>query len=242
MSSYGSHTQRAARRNHADKRITSLVAKEMAKVIPQIVSEINEVSSKFSVESKSDTPRTPFSFKQFEAAVLQNFTGEDGPSAMFQWFDSIEVTFRQSGCPENLRTVNATGVFQSRALDWWIVERNRCGNDSAYGLSWEELKELMMKEFCPPHEFQKLENEFWHIKQDGGDNAGLTAPFKQLSIICPSQGATPDMTIKKYIRALPDYVADFVQATKPATIEETYQLAVEIITTLLKLLKHSCTS
>ncbi|MFS7988126.1 hypothetical protein Hanom_Chr11g01030921 [Helianthus anomalus] len=42
-----------------------------------------------------------------------NFTGEDGPNAMFQWFDTIEVTFRQSGCPENLHTVNATGVFQS---------------------------------------------------------------------------------------------------------------------------------
>ncbi|KAJ0443040.1 hypothetical protein HanIR_Chr16g0816231 [Helianthus annuus] len=63
---------------------------------------------------------------------------------------SIEVTFRQSRCPENLRTVNATGVFQSRALDWWTAERNRRGNDAAYGLAWEELKELMMKEFCPP--------------------------------------------------------------------------------------------
>ena len=86
----------------------------------------------------------------------------------------------------------------------------------------------MKKEFCPPHELQKLENEFWNIKQDGGDNAGLTARFKQLSIICPSQVATPDMTIKKYICALPDCVADFVQAAKTTTIEETYLLAAEI--------------
>ncbi|KAF5762469.1 hypothetical protein HanXRQr2_Chr16g0777081 [Helianthus annuus] len=160
MSSFGSHTQRAARRNHADKRIASLVAKEMTKVIPQIVSEINEVSSKSSVESKSDSPKASFSFKQFKVCGPANFTGEDGPNAMFHWFDSIEVTFKQSGCPENLRTVNATGVFQSGALDWWTAERNRHNNDSAYGLSWEELRELMMKEFCPPHEVQKLENEF----------------------------------------------------------------------------------
>ena len=83
---------------------------------------------------------------------------------MFQWFDSIEVTLRQSGCPDNLRTLNAIGVFQSRALDWWTAKRNKRGNNAAYGLTWDELKDLMMKEFCPPHELQKLEDEFWHLK------------------------------------------------------------------------------
>ncbi|KAF5774952.1 putative nucleotidyltransferase, Ribonuclease H [Helianthus annuus] len=63
---------------------------------------------------------------------------------MFQWFDSIEVTLRQSGCPDNLRTVNATGVFQSRALDWWNAERNKHGNDVAYGLTWDELKDIIV--------------------------------------------------------------------------------------------------
>ncbi|KAJ0567348.1 putative transcription factor interactor and regulator CCHC(Zn) family [Helianthus annuus] len=86
----------------------------------------------------------------------------------------------------------------------------------------------MMDEFCPPHERQKLEDEFWNIKQKDGDNAALTARFKQLSIICPDQVKTSNMTIKKYIRALPDCVADFVHAAKPATIEETYLLAAEI--------------
>ncbi|KAJ0455175.1 putative transcription factor interactor and regulator CCHC(Zn) family [Helianthus annuus] len=86
----------------------------------------------------------------------------------------------------------------------------------------------MMDEFCPPHERQKLEDEFWNIKQKDGDNAALTTRFKQLSIICPDQVKTPDMAIKKYIRALPDCVADFVHAAKTSSIEETYLLAAEI--------------
>ncbi|KAJ0587760.1 putative transcription factor interactor and regulator CCHC(Zn) family [Helianthus annuus] len=86
----------------------------------------------------------------------------------------------------------------------------------------------MMDEFCPPHECQKLEDEFWNIKQKDGDNAALTAHFKQLSIICPDQVKTSDMAIKKYIRALPDCVADFIHAAKPSSIEETYLLAAEI--------------
>ncbi|KAF5797051.1 putative retrotransposon gag domain-containing protein [Helianthus annuus] len=228
MSSFGPFHSRTARHNHDDKRIAAIISKQMAKVIPQIFSELNENASKSSEESRTDAPKAAFNFKQFKAYDPKEFTGEDGPTAMFQWFDSIEVTLRQSGFPDNLRTLNATGVFQSRALDWWTAERNKRGNDAAYELTWDELKDIMMQEFCPPHERQKLEDEFWHIKQKDGDNAGLTARFKQLSIICPDQVKTPEITIKKYIRALPDCVADFVQAAKTTTIEETFLLAAEI--------------
>ncbi|KAF5819690.1 putative transcription factor interactor and regulator CCHC(Zn) family [Helianthus annuus] len=230
MSSSGQPRSRSrlTRQEKRDRRLAAIISKTVAKA----VSEVYENASKSSEMSQADAPKesskTAFSFKQFKACGPKEFTGEDGPTAMFHWFDSIEVTFRQSGCPDNLRTLNATGVFQSRALDWWTAERNKRGNDAAYALSWKKLKEIMIEEYCPSHERHKLEDEFWGIKQDKGDNAGLTARFKQLSIICPDQVKTPDMTIKKYIRALPDCVADFVLASKPATIEETYLLAAEI--------------
>ncbi|MFS7941394.1 putative transcription factor interactor and regulator CCHC(Zn) family [Helianthus anomalus] len=86
----------------------------------------------------------------------------------------------------------------------------------------------MKEEYCPPHELQKLEDEFWQIKQDKGDNAGYTTRFKQLSVICPSQVDTPKKAIAKYICGLPECVGDFVEAAKPATIEEAYQLAAEV--------------
>ncbi|KAJ0539891.1 putative nucleotidyltransferase, Ribonuclease H [Helianthus annuus] len=228
MSSSGSLHSRTARRNQKDKRIATLVAKQIAKVIPQIVSDLHENASKSSEESRTDSPKSVFSFKQFKACRPKEFTGEGRPTALFQWFDSIKVTLRQSGCPDDLLTLNVTSVSQSRALDWWTAERNKRGNDAAYGLTWDELKDVMMEEFCLPHERQKLEDEFWHIKQKDGDNAALTARFKQLSIICPDQVKTPEITIKKYIRALPDCVADFVQAAKTSTIEETYLLFAEI--------------
>ncbi|MFS7932531.1 hypothetical protein Hanom_Chr04g00368941 [Helianthus anomalus] len=92
----------------------------------KVVREVYENASKSSEGSHADTPKdsskTVFSFKQFKVCGPKEFTGEDGPTAMFHWFDSVEVTLRQSGCPENLRTLNATGVFQSRALDWWTAE------------------------------------------------------------------------------------------------------------------------
>ncbi|KAJ0857320.1 putative nucleotidyltransferase, Ribonuclease H [Helianthus annuus] len=222
------HRTPLTRQEKRDKRLVAIIAKQVAKAVSEVYENVNKSSEESRTEAPKDANKTVFSFKQFKACGPKEFAGEDGPTAMFQWFDSVEVTLRQSGCPENLRTVNATGVFQSRALDWWTAERNKRGNDAAYELTWEELKAIMMDEFCPPHERQKLEDEFWNIKQKDGDNAALTARFKQLSIICPDQVKMPDMAIKKYIRALPDCVADFVHATKTSSIEETYLLAAEI--------------
>ncbi|KAM0006588.1 putative retrotransposon gag domain-containing protein [Helianthus debilis subsp. tardiflorus] len=230
MSSSGQPRSRSRlnRQEKRDRRLAAIISKTVAKAVSEVYENVSKSSEGSQADVSKDPIKTSFSFKQFKACGPKEFTGEDGPTAMFHWFDSVEVTLRQSGCPDNLRTLNATGVFQSRALDWWTAERNKRGNDAAYALTWKELKEIMIEEFCPSHERQKLEDEFWVIKQDKGDNAGLTARFKQLSIICPDQVKTTDMTIKKCIRALPDCVADFVQASKPATIEETYPLAAEI--------------
>ncbi|KAJ0445296.1 putative transcription factor interactor and regulator CCHC(Zn) family [Helianthus annuus] len=227
MSSSGHRTPHT-RQEKRDRRLAAIIAKSVAKAVSEVYENVSKSSEESRTEAPKDANKTGFSFKQFKACGPKGFTREDGPTAMFQWFDSVEVTLRQSGCPENLRTLNATGVFQSRAFDWWTAERNKRGNDAAYELTWEELKAIMMDEFCPPHERQKLEDEFWNIKQKDGDNAALTPLFKQLSIICPDQVKTPDMAIKKYIRALPDCVADFVHAAKTSTIEETYLLAAEI--------------
>ena len=229
MPSNNSISRRVARRRaqrRADKRIASIVTKEVVKLIPQIVAQVHSQSHSRAPEDVKT--ESAFLYKHFKACDPMPFTGEGDVSQLLQWFDAIEVTLRQSGCPEDLQTTCATGVFQSRALDWWTAERNKRGISAAYALSWGELKELMKEEYCPPHEVQKLENEFWEIKQTEGDNASYTARFKQLSIICPSQVDTPKKAIAKYIRGLPECVGDFVEAAKPTTIEEAYRLAAEL--------------
>ncbi|KAJ0479914.1 hypothetical protein HanIR_Chr13g0625531 [Helianthus annuus] len=87
MSSSGPRHPRTTRKEQRDKRLAALVAKQVAKVVPQIVSELYENVSKSSEESRIETPKaTPkaaFSFKQFKACGLKEFTGEDGPTALF---------------------------------------------------------------------------------------------------------------------------------------------------------------
>ncbi|KAF5794418.1 hypothetical protein HanXRQr2_Chr08g0327861 [Helianthus annuus] len=164
MPSNNSISKRIARRRvkrSTDKRIASLVTKEVVKLIPQIVAQVHSLSNaRAAKDSKTEEPQSTFLYKHFKACDPMEFTGEGGVAQLLQWFDSIEVTLRQSGCPDSFRTTCATGVFQSRALDWWTAERNKRGISAAYALSWDELKELMKEEYCPPYEVQKLENEF----------------------------------------------------------------------------------
>ncbi|MFS7969822.1 putative transcription factor interactor and regulator CCHC(Zn) family [Helianthus anomalus] len=148
MTSSGPRHPPLTRQEKRDRRFAAIIAKSVAKAVSDVYENGSKSSEGAHADPPKDSSKAAFSFKQFKACGPKEFTGEDGPTTMFHWFDSIEVTLRQSGCPENLRTLNATG--------------------------------------------------------------------------------TPEQAIKKYIRALPDCVADFVHASKPATIKATYLLAAEI--------------
>ena len=86
----------------------------------------------------------------------------------------------------------------------------------------------MLAEFCPPHEMQKLEEEFWSLKQIGGDNLAYTTRFKQLSILVPHLVNTPERAIAKYIKGLPSIIRDSVTVAEPDTLVKTIRLAVTL--------------
>ncbi|KAJ0788379.1 putative nucleotidyltransferase, Ribonuclease H [Helianthus annuus] len=212
----------------SQKDCMKFMAKQFAKVLPDIVSKIQTDSPHGSVDSKADKPKATFQFKQFMACKPLEFTGKNGATAMMNWFDSIELTFLQSGCPDELRTLNATGVFREKALEWWTTERNKRGNEVAHAMPWDDLKQLMKDHFCPPHELQKLENEFWNLTQKGSDMDGLITRFKQLSVLCPGQVETAPKTVAKFIRCVAPSLTNHLASANPQTIEDAYRIATEL--------------
>ncbi|KAM0055135.1 hypothetical protein Hdeb2414_s0006g00202551 [Helianthus debilis subsp. tardiflorus] len=86
------------------KDLMKFMAKQMAKVIHDTISKIqppvNTESSNASVDSKVETPKSTFTFKEFCFCNPLPFNGEEGATKMLQWFDAIKVTFFQSGCPD----------------------------------------------------------------------------------------------------------------------------------------------
>ncbi|GKD70882.1 putative reverse transcriptase domain-containing protein, partial [Tanacetum coccineum] len=55
------------------------------------------------------------------------------------------------------------------------------GREATIGMSWTNFKALMVEEFCPSNEMEKLESEFWNHKMAGTNHAGYTDRFHELA-------------------------------------------------------------
>ncbi len=88
-----------------------------------------------------------------------NFNGTEGSVGLLKWFEKTEAVIRISKCTEEQKVMYATNLLLDNALTWWNSQVQALGKDAAYALSWIDLKELMIKEYCPTSEVQKLETE-----------------------------------------------------------------------------------
>ncbi|GKA11094.1 reverse transcriptase domain-containing protein [Tanacetum coccineum] len=57
--------------------------------------------------------------------------------------------------------------------------------DAAYETTWEELKKMMTKEYCPRNEVQKMESDLWNFSVEGTDIVGYTRRFQELALLYP---------------------------------------------------------
>ena len=116
-------------------------------------------------------------------------------------------------------------VLQKRALTWWNGEKRNDTPEVALTLTWDEVKEHLLREFCPRNEVMKLEDEFWQLKQKSGDNGAYTTRFHELKALVPHLVMPLSCCIEKYINGLPMQIQDTVLGSNPTSLEQTIQLA-----------------
>jgi hypothetical protein len=169
-----------------------------------------------------------YSMKQFTSCNPQKYSGEEGATALLQWFEAMETTFLVSECPERLKVLYATTALTKRALTFWNGQKIILGLEEIAELSWIECKSMLLDEFCPDNELAKLEEEFNGLKQIGGDNNTYTTRFHELSLLVPHHVTPEFRAIKKYIRGLPIEVRNHVTATQPSTLSSAIRMAATI--------------
>jgi hypothetical protein len=168
------------------------------------------------------------SMKQFTSCNPQKYSGEEGATALLQWFEAMESTFMVSECPQHLKVLYASTVLTKRALTWWNGQKIILGLEKITELSWIDCKSMLLDEFCPASELAKLEEEFWGLKQIGGDNNTYTNRFHELSLLVPHQVTPEFRSIGKYIRGLPFEVRNHVTASQPNTLSAAIRMAATI--------------
>ncbi|KAD4586323.1 hypothetical protein E3N88_23924 [Mikania micrantha] len=197
---------------------------ELATLISGLVSQLTQANQNINQNRGGANPPT-CTFKHFNSCNPLKFTGAESATGLLQWFESMENTFINSECPENLKVRYATSVFQKRALTWWNGEKRTRGVDAALALTWTEVKTLMTSEFCPRSEMRKLETEFWELKQDSGENVIYNTQFHEYSLLVPHMVTPLERAIEKYIGGLPVQIQDTVYGSNPKTLEAAIRLS-----------------
>ncbi|GJR66993.1 reverse transcriptase domain-containing protein [Tanacetum coccineum] len=99
-------------------------------------------------------------------ALIRSMT-ERGAIALTRWIEKIENVLDNSGCSENQKVKYAASSFVNKALTWWNTQIQERGREAAIGMTWNDFKALLVEEFCPSNEMERLENEFWNHKMVG---------------------------------------------------------------------------
>ncbi|GJX37129.1 putative reverse transcriptase domain-containing protein, partial [Tanacetum coccineum] len=75
------------------------------------------------------------------------------------------------GCSKwggNPKVKYTAGSFMGKALTWWNSQIRTLSQEVAVSMSWNDFKFMMIQEFCPSHEMQKLESELWNLRMVKG--------------------------------------------------------------------------
>ncbi|GKD70660.1 putative reverse transcriptase domain-containing protein, partial [Tanacetum coccineum] len=125
--------------------------------------------------------------------------GTKGVVGLTRWIEKIKPVFNISGCAIENQVKFATCTLLGAALTWWNGQIRTLGPE-AYAMTWEVLKKKMTDKYCPQGEIKKLEIELWNLKK-----------------------------VDKYISGLPDNIYGNVKSARPKTLDETIELANDLM-------------
>nr|GEW60738.1 reverse transcriptase domain-containing protein [Tanacetum cinerariifolium] len=97
----------------------------------------------------------------------------------------MESVIDNSGCLANQRVKYATSSFIGKYLTWWNTQVQARGRDAANAMTCDDFKALLIMEFCPRNEIEKLEGEFWNHLMVGANHAEYTDRFHELAKLVP---------------------------------------------------------
>ncbi|GKA59541.1 putative reverse transcriptase domain-containing protein [Tanacetum coccineum] len=175
--------------NNNDKNpdIAAIIVLELQSILPQIVTQVtanvNNVNG-----GNGNGGNNGCSYNTFTACNPKEFDGKGGAIALTRWIEKMESVFDNSG-------------FQAR------------GREAAISMSWNDFTALLLEEFCPSNEIEKLESEFWNHKMVGANHTSYTGRFHELAKLVPHL-VTPESSRIKRAGILTDEAVNSGTLTK----------------------------
>nr|GEY93376.1 hypothetical protein [Tanacetum cinerariifolium] len=116
----------------------------------------------------------------------------------------------------------------TKGLMLWNSQIRSLGPD-AYSMTWEVLKKKIADKYCPQGEIEKLEIKLWNLKVKENNVPVYTERFQELTLICTKFVTDEAKKIDKYVSGHHDNIYGSVKASKPKTLDETIELANDLM-------------
>nr|GFA23622.1 hypothetical protein [Tanacetum cinerariifolium] len=157
-----------------------------------------------------------------------NFKGTEDTVGLTRWIEKMESVFNISECAVENQVKFATCTLLDATLTWWNNQIRTLGPD-AYTMTWSVLKKKMTDKYYPLGEVKKLKIELWNLKVRDNDIPAYTNRFQELALICTKFVSNETEKVDKYISGLPDNIYGNVKSSKPKTLDETIELANDLM-------------
>ncbi|GJY46726.1 putative reverse transcriptase domain-containing protein [Tanacetum coccineum] len=181
--------------------IAAIIAQQLQNIIPRIITQVtNNVNNRNNNNNNGNNNNNNgnggnngCSYKGFQACGPKEYDGKGGAIALTRWIEKMES----------------------------VIDNNRCkSREAAIGMEWIGISKLLLvEEFCPSNEMERLENEFWNHKMVGANHAAYTDQFHELAKLVPHLVTPESARIKRYVAGLAPEIRGMLKATQPTTIQ-----------------------
>ncbi|GJV16133.1 putative reverse transcriptase domain-containing protein [Tanacetum coccineum] len=165
-----------------------------------------------------------FSYKEFLACNPKEYDGNGGVVVLTRSIEKMEFVQDMSGCSVDQKLKYTASSFVGKALTWWNSQICTLSREVAVSMSWNDFKFMMIQEFCPSHEMQKLESELWNHAMVGAGHAAYTDRFHELARLVPHLVTPDSWMIERYVYGLAPQIRRMVAVMEPKTIQKAVQI------------------
>nr|GEV54333.1 putative reverse transcriptase domain-containing protein [Tanacetum cinerariifolium] len=168
------------------------------------------------------------SHKSFMNGKPHSFNGMEGVIGLRRWLERVEQVFEICNCTKEDKVMFAVSTFEGRALTWWCRNVHTLRLVNANRIPWPEFKTMMTTEYCLTTKIQRMEQELWTLTLKEDDIEAYNNCFHELALMCPELVSTEKKKIEKYIRGFPERIKGNITSSKPATLHDAINMALEL--------------
>ncbi|GKC67887.1 putative reverse transcriptase domain-containing protein [Tanacetum coccineum] len=103
--------------------------------------------------------------------------------------------------------------------------------ESVFGISKcakrskDDMKKMMLEEFCPSEEIQRLENELRSLKLRDTNIVAYTQRFNELALLCPEAVLSEKKKVELYIKGLAENIKGETTSSKLSVLNDVVRMA-----------------